>query len=172
MAEPKYAFLMVDYETPEFIKDIHDKLSDDDLYIDEGKWSFGKELKTHATLAPCLDNDIDIEELKKLLKPLKEYSVVLTNISVFEGKDKNYEVLKSDAYGLELFSTHDKIAEKFPLHTEYTDYHPHVTIAYVKTGVADKYKKDIISPLVMLKPKQFHFSYYDENGNEQSKTFK
>lgn len=28
----KYAFLMIDYETPDIIKGIQNKLSDDDLY--------------------------------------------------------------------------------------------------------------------------------------------
>lgn len=162
----KYAFLMIRFDTPETIKDIQDKLSDEDLYTSEDENdmnNYGIEDDTHVTLAPCLDNDIDIDKLKSLLKPLDEYSIILTNISKFQS-DK-YDVLKCDAASTSLFNSNTEILKHFKSHSEHKEYHPHATIAYVKKGVADKYLKDVLDKLEVLTPKEFHFSYYDDNGN-------
>ena len=62
----EYAFLMVRYGMPDFAKDIQKDIPDDILYIDpDGSDNYGKEDDAHVTLAPCLDNDVDLEELKK-----------------------------------------------------------------------------------------------------------
>lgn len=167
----KYAFLMIQFDTPELIKDIQDKLSDDDLYTEEDNDNYGIEYDTHVTLVPCLDNDVNIDNLKKMLQPLSNYKLLLNNVSVFSNNEK-YDVLKCDASSKILSDTNRKITDKIPTHTEYKEYHPHVTIAYLKKGIADKYTKDILSPLIVLKPKSFHFSYIDDNGDEKDIYFK
>lgn len=169
----KYGFLMIRYETPEFIKDIHNKIPKEDLYIPNNKdekFSYGIEEDTHVTMAACLDNDIDLEKLKSLLKPLEEYTILLTNISKFSN-DK-YDVLKSDVASIVLFQTNTEITKNFESHSEYKEYHPHMTIAYVKCGTGDKFLKEPLDNLVYLKPKEFHFSYYDKNGKEKHETWK
>lgn len=169
--ENKYAFLMIRFNTPDIIKEIQEKLSEDDLYYGDGSRSgFGLETDTHVTLVPCLDNDIDLDSLKQLLKPLGEYQTFLTNISMFD--NPSFEVLKCDASSIPLFNTNKLITDKFTTHSEYKEYHPHVTIAYVKHGVAEKYTKDILDKLIVLEPKEFWFSYYDKNGNEKEITWK
>lgn len=35
---PKYAFLMIDYEMTEIIKDIHNKIKKDELYIQDNDY--------------------------------------------------------------------------------------------------------------------------------------
>lgn len=169
----KYGFLMVRYSTPDFIKDIQDGIPEEDLYIptDENeKYSYGIEDDTHVTLAACLDNDINLDELKALLKPLDEYKILLTNISKF-GNEK-YDVLKSDVASISLFQTNKDILGKFESHSQFKEYHPHVTIAYLKCGAGDKYLKDPLDKLEYLQPKEFHFSYYDGDGEEKHKTWK
>lgn len=164
----KYAFLMIDYETPSFVKDIHSQLIDEDLYIGEDGDN-GVELESHVTLAPCLDNDISIEELKKHLLPLNKYQILLNNISMFN--NELYDVLKCDVQCDFLHNTNQKLKTMYQMHTEYSDYHPHLTIAYLKKGIGEKFIKDILSPLVVLKPKQFHYSFYDKNGVQQQIKF-
>ncbi len=166
----KYAFLMIQYDTPEIISDIHDKLTDDEIYDNENG-EYGIEHDTHVTLVPCMDNDVDINELKKMLQPLSKYKLFLNNVSAFSNNDE-YDVLKCDASSFILADTNKKITNKFPTHSEYKEYHPHVTIAYLKKGIADKYTKDVLSPLVVLKPKSFHFSYFDKDGNGKDIQFK
>lgn len=167
----KLAFLMVDFETPDFIKELHNKIPEDELFTDpDSDWNYGLEKETHTTLAACLDNDVDLDEIKKILLPLKDYGVVLTDASMFGNKD--YDVLKCNAASMNLYVTNKKILDKFPSHSEFKEYHPHVTIGYLKKGCAEKYTKDVLDKLVILKPVRFNFSYFDENGEQQHKTWK
>lgn len=166
----EYAFLMIDYDTPEIIKDIHNKISDEEVYTEKDE-EYGIEHETHVTVVPCLDNDINLDRIKEMLEPLEKYKLMLNNISMFTNNEK-YDVLKCDANSFILKNTNKKITSKFPTHSEYKEYNPHVTIAYLKKDIGEKYTKDILSPLVVLKPKRFHFSYVDKNGDEKDIYFK
>jgi len=166
----EYAFLMINYDTPELIKDIQNKLTDDELYIEEGE-HYGIEGETHVTLVPCLDNSVDVNELRTMLQPLDKYTLMLNNVSMFTNNE-NYDVLKCDANSFILNDTNKRIREKFPSYSEYTDYHPHVTIAYLKKNMGEQYLQEMLSPLIILKPTSFHFSYVDKDGNEKDLYFK
>lgn len=155
----EYAFLMVDYETPSIIKDLQKKIPSRELYTEEDNEDYGLEKQSHVTLVPCLDNDIDIDKLKSYLKPIKEYDIVLTDISKFECE--KFDVLKCAVKSKALKDTNKEIVDKFETHSEYKDYNPHMTIAYMKKGMADKYLKKILDKLILLKAKNFNFSYFD-----------
>ena len=166
----EYAFLMIDYDTPEIIKDIHNKIPDEEVYTEKDE-EYGIEHETHVTVVPCLDNDVNLDRIKEMLEPLEKYKLMLNNISMFTNNEK-FDVLKCDANSFILKDTNKKITSKFPTHSEYKEYNPHVTIAYLKKDIGEKYTKDILSPLVVLKPKRFHFSYVDKNGDEKDIYFK
>ena len=155
----EYAFLMVDYETPSIIKDLQKKIPSRELYTEEDNEDYGLEKQSHVTLVPCLDNDIDIDKLKSYLKPINEYDIVLTDISKFECEE--FDVLKCAVKSKALKDTNKEIVDKFETHSEYKDYNPHMTIAYMKKGMADKYLKKILDKLILLKAKNFNFSYFD-----------
>lgn len=159
-----YGFLMIGYEKPKFIQELQDKIPFEELYTEEDNNDFGIEDETHVTLVPCLDKHLCCDVLKKHLKPLSKYPIILANISKFEN-DK-YDVLKCDVGSELLHQTNSDICSKFPTFTEFKDYHPHMTIAYLKKGMADKYCNDSISPIVVLKPKCFMWSGCDEGDND------
>lgn len=152
----EYAFLMVDYETPSIIKDLQKKIPSRELYTEEDNEDYGLEKQSHVTLVPCLDNDIDIDKLKSYLKPINEYDIVLTDISKFECEE--FDVLKCAVKSKALKDTNKEIVDKFETHSEYKDYNPHMTIAYMKKGMADKYLKKILDKLILLKAKNFNIS--------------
>ena len=160
----EYAFLMVDYETPSIIKDLQKKIPSRELYTEEDNEDYGLEKQSHVTLVPCLDNDIDIDKLKSYLKPINEYNIVLTDISKFECEE--FDVLKCAVKSKALKDTNKEIVDKFETHSEYKDYNPHMTIAYMKKGMADKYLKKILDKLILLKAKNFNFSYFDGNKDK------
>lgn len=160
----EYAFLMVDYETPSIIKDLQKKIPSRELYTEEDNEDYGLEKQSHVTLVPCLDNDIDIDKLKSYLKPIDEYDIVLTDISKFECEE--FDVLKCAVKSKALKDTNKEIVDKFETHSEYKDYNPHMTIAYMKKGMADKYLKKILDKLILLKAKNFNFSYFDGNKDK------
>lgn len=160
----EYAFLMVDYETPSIIKDLQKKIPSRELYTEEDNEDYGLEKQSHVTLVPCLDNDIDIDKLKSYLKPIDEYDIVLTDISKFECEE--FDVLKCAVKSKALKDTNKEIVDKFETHSKYKDYNPHMTIAYMKKGMADKYLKKILDKLILLKAKNFNFSYFDGNKDK------
>lgn len=170
----EYAFLMIDYEMPSFIKDLQNKIPNNELYFgtDEEKKDnqYGFEKESHVTLAPCLDSDVDINKLKELLLPLKEYKCILNNISIFE--NDNYDVLKADVKCPNMHKTYNKIKENFELHSAYKEYHPHMTIAYMQKGMADKYKKKMLDKIEELTPTSFDFSYTNDKGIDVNEKFK
>ena len=170
----EYAFLMIDYEMPTFIKDLQNKIPKNELYFgtDEEKKDnqYGLEKESHVTLAPCLDSDADLTKLKELLLPLKEYKCILNNISIFENDD--YDVLKADVKCPNMHKTYNKIKENFELHSAYKEYHPHMTIAYMQKGMADKYKKKMLDKIEELTPTSFYFSYTNDKGIDVNEKFK
>lgn len=164
------AFLMVDYETPDLVKEIQNSIKKDDLYTEDDNeygYEYGLEKDTHVTLVACLDNDVDLKSLKKCLKPLSEYDVVLKDISVFENDD--FDVLKCSVISKTLLDSNEEIRNKFETHSNFETFKPHLTIAYMKKGKADKYKKDMLDKLIYLKSKNFSFSFYKDDKPKEVK---
>ena len=172
MDNKRLAFLMVDFETPDFINELQNKIPEDELYSDpdDKVFKYGLEKETHVTIAACLDNDVDLDGIKKILLPIDGYSVIVNDISMFE--NEKYDVLKCNVGSLNLYATNKKILDKYPSHSEFKEYHPHVTIAYLKKGKAKKYTKDMLGKLVVLEPKNFNFSYFDNEGKQKNKIWK
>lgn len=173
MNENYYSFLMIDFKMPSFIKRLQETIPESELYFSnnpEDKAEYGLETETHVTLAPCLDNDLNLlDELKKFVKPIGEYKAMLTDVSIFENEE--YDVLKCSIKSAQMFETNAEIGRNFEMHTEY-DYHPHMTVAYMKKGTAKKYKKYVLGELVELEPTNFAFGYRDEDGRYQRITWR
>ena len=165
----EYAFLMIDYISNGFIEDIQSKIKKEDLYIEEENNDYGLEKTPHVTLVPCLDNDVDLDKLKTYLDDISEYDIILTDLSKFECE--KFDVLKCSVKSNKLIETNKKILKDFESHSEYKNYQPHLTIAYIKQGASDKYTEKILPKLIHLKPSNFHFSFVDKNGNEKDLTF-
>ena len=158
----KYAFLMIDYETPEFIKKIQRQIPESELYLPDdpdSPWKYGLETETHVTVAACLDNDVDLDILKKYLKPLESYKLMIKDVSVF--RNAYFDVLKCSVDCDNLFKTNNAISDDFELHTEFTEYHPHITIAYMRKGMADKYRRHIMKEPVFIHPLCFTLSRFN-----------
>ena len=153
---------MIDYEMPDFIKKIQQSIPESELYRSDDPndtWQYGLETETHVTVAACLDNNVDLSELKKHLKPLEFYKLMVTDVSVFKNND--FDVLKCSVSCDSLFETNEDISKNFELHTEFKTYHPHITIAYMRKGTADRYIQNIIKEPVFIYPKNFSFSWFE-----------
>lgn len=172
MTTREYAFMMVKYEMPSEIKKIQKDIDEDDIYIDDKDIDgYGIEDDAHVTIAPCLPNDVDLEEIKKLLPPIDYCGAYINNISIFQCKD--FDVLKGDVVSHTLRETNKKILSEFESYSEYKDsYKPHLTIAYLKKGTGEKYANAIdLIKLIPLKPTKYWFTWVDENQEKNEKTF-
>jgi 2'-5' RNA ligase len=96
----------------------------------------------------------DGAETRQILKAtlqgsgITEINVKLGVISLFgpsspvSKKDKEQEVIKVDCFSNELSFLNNLLAKTFPCENDFDVYHPHLTIAYVKSGSGDQYVGD------------------------------
>ena len=155
--------LMISVKTPDFIKDIQNKLNDKDLYkSDDIEESL--ETDSHVTIVYGFDNSIFLKNIWKYLIPIKDIVMIPYNISIFE--NDNYDVLKCDISTMQLKDIHNKLVKEFNIKQTYDEYKPHMTIAYMKKGKASKFKKDMRDKLIILKNKSYCLSHYDNTNKK------
>lgn len=129
------------------MEEIHRMIDPEDIYTEEKDRTYGLEDEPHVTLLYGLHSDeINDQDVIDVCKEKKVGDIKLYNASLFENKD--YDVLKFDADNEVLFEINKNLEDNFPYSTDYPDYHPHSTIAYIKSGKGAKY-------VDMLKGKEF-----------------
>jgi hypothetical protein len=129
-----YGCSMLYFDFPQ-MKVIHDEIEPEDIFDEDGH---GLETEPHVTLLYGLHSD-EIDDDKVLdisSKGIK--SMGLGNVSLFEN-DK-FDVLKFDVEAPFLYGINKELS-KLPHTTDFPDYHPHCTIAYLKPGSGKKYTK-------------------------------
>jgi len=118
--------------------ELHSQIEEEDIYLDEEDKSFGLEDEPHCTLLYGLHEGVTLKQVEQVLDEYTFYTVKAYNISLFEN-DK-YDVLKFDIEGDNLHEV-NKDLKQFPYTTDYPNYHPHMTIGYLKKGKGKKYVK-------------------------------
>lgn len=125
-----YGCSMLYFEFPEMEK-IHAMIDPEHVYVNDDDSTFGLEKEPHVTLLYGLHSDeISDDDVIAHSKDDHE-NVTLHNPSLFE--NEKYDVLKFDAKGESLHAANKRLV-KFPHTTNFPDYHPHCTIAYLKSG--------------------------------------
>lgn len=116
--------------------------------IQNNRDMFGIEDKPHTTLLYGLHSNVDVKDVAEKLSDI-EYSVCkVDNISLFQNK---YDVLKYDVSGSGLYESNEML-KQFPHTTDYPTYHPHLTIAYLKSGTGDRYVRKFKKTSHQLRP--------------------
>ena len=140
---------------------IHSQITPSHVYIlQNDKSMFGLERTPHTTLLYGLHSNVNVEDVDKKLSDLKYSECLVDNISLFENK---YDVLKYDVSGSSLHEA-NAILTQFPHTTDYPIYHPHLTIAYLKSGFGSRYVTRFKKTKYKLKPT--HLVYTKPNGKE------
>lgn len=137
-----YGCAMLYFNFPEMNK-IHDAINPDDVYTQEGDRSFGFETEPHCTLLYGLHEGVTLEQVTKALKEIQFGLLIAYNASLF--KNEKYDVLKFDmrypVRGGNFLSKANQSLKQFPFTSNFPDYHPHMTIAYLKPGTGERYAK-------------------------------
>ena len=132
-----YGCAMVYFSFPE-MEEIHSMIDEEDIYTEEEDRTYGLEDEPHVTLLYGLHSkEIKDQDVMDVCSKREIVDIKLYNASLFENKD--YDVLKFDADNNILFQINKDLTESFPFTTDYPDYHPHSTIAYIKKGKGKKY---------------------------------
>lgn len=116
------------------LKRLQREIDPDDLADD------GVEKEPHVTIAYGLDNNVDTSRLKLTFALSTPVTFRVEDVSTFTDNPK-YDVLKYRVKSGELSYLRRRVREDFGIPGTTYRYNPHVTIAYVKKGKAEKYLK-------------------------------
>lgn len=116
------------------------KIPDNALSKPGDGWSeTARETEPHITVKYGLHADSP-EELFGVLHGQPPITVTLGKTSLFKNDD--FDVVKIDVDSPDLHALNEKIADAMPHTDTFPDYHPHVTLAYVKHGEGQRFVGD------------------------------
>jgi len=148
-------------------KNVQSLIDDEDLYEEEGDQTYGREDDPHVTILYGLHANVSDDKIEELVNEIDPTKLLLKEISIFEG-DK-YDVVKFDITGVSkgrLSSMNAKFV-KLPHTTDYPDYHPHATIAYVKSGKGKKYTQTLTAKdSIAVEATEIRYSKADGTENK------
>ena len=151
-----YNCAMLFFSFPE-INEIHDLIDSNDLFTKPDE-DYGLEKEPNVTLLYGLHDNVTVKDVESILDNYTFSTCKAHNPSLFSNDE--YDVLKFDIVGDNL-SEINKELTKFPHTTDYPDYHPHMTIAYLKPGLGKKYVKKLKGKKYWLPPKYAVYSTTD-----------
>ena len=153
MPQEQYGCVLALLETSAIFNKIYSLIKKDDLAKD------GMEEEPHVTIFYGLHEEVTTDDVREALDGLSIGQIRLSGISIFENEDA--DVLKMDVVDSPgLVAMHDMIKGALPNSETYPDYEPHVTIAYLKSGMGKKYvtNKSLNYPMSV---KDIVYSYAD-----------
>ena len=158
--DKKFGWVFVD-ASPEIMKvhkSVAKEIDEDDLYLEqaekEGDWHYGIEDSPHITLKFGLEFD-DPSPVIESLDGESGGEVEVSGIEIFENDDKDVLVVRCESEALN--KLHNKLTDDLKVKDNHPEYKPHITIAYLKKGTAEKYKH------VALKAFTYYLLKFDFN---------
>lgn len=131
----EYGCVMLYFDFPE-IEQMHRMINKDDVYTSDEDDSFGLETEPHTTLLFGLHPEVTDNDVANVLSKHYFGTCSINNASLFENPE--YDVLKFDVRGDGLHECNSSLTQ-FPHTTNFPDYHPHLTIGYLKSGSGKKH---------------------------------
>lgn len=147
------------------IKDLQNKIPEENIYIEEDDRSFGLEDEPHVTLLYGIHSDeVSDNDVMNVVKEMNwKQAIKVGNLGLFE--NEKYDVLKLEANAEWLKEANKTLCEKLPYSTDFPDYNPHLTIAYLKPGTGKKVVKDLGSFESEMSPNKIVYSL--PSGNKK-----
>lgn len=102
-----------------------------DMLFDDPKEEYGRENEPHITCLYGLTDESDMFKIKRYLTAVDPFEIELDDISLFSS-DPKYDVVKVEILSPELHEVNAWIVENCKNSQKFPEYHPHMTIAYVR----------------------------------------
>ena len=154
----EYGCVMMYFDVPNW-KDILKIIDKDDVYDEEG---FGYEKESHITLLWGLLDGVEDKDVKEIVSNLPKPIIELSDIDIFKGEE--YDVVKFNVTN-QLLNDINLGLSSLPNKQTFPDYHPHMTICYVKAGRGCKYIQKLDKPIV-IKPTKILYSKPSAKGKK------
>jgi len=148
--DPKYGCVMLFADVPDWNKLVRKLVREEDLYTDPSDpksddWDdYGFEEKPHITLLWGIHDDriIDKGIIYNKIAEIPEMKFTVKEVNIFSNDDSPYDVVKFDITPTKkLLSLREEFEEDLPNTQTFPDFKPHMTIAYVKKGLGNKYRR-------------------------------
>ena len=162
----EYGCAMLYFDFPSLFK-VQDAIDPKDLYEDPDDDSYGFDDEPHVTLLFGLHKEVTDEEVKDIVSSFVYRPIKLTKLSIFENPD--YDVLKFDVSrsgGGEILYKANKELRKLPYTSNFPDYHPHMTVGYLKKGTGKKWAEKIDTGEFTITPNFVTFSKPDSTKSK------
>jgi len=109
------------------------------LHEEEGH-EYGRELVPHITLKYGLTKSYTEQQMKQMLQNVIPFDVHIKGVGVFE--NEKFDVVKFDVESEGLRALNEMFS-KLPNQDQHPVYQPHMTMAYVKKGMGNRFAKSI-----------------------------
>lgn len=106
-------------------------ISDDILYEDPEE-EYGRDDEPHITSLYGFSKDLTNREVIGIIGESKQQSVTVNGLSMFQGEE--YDVVKFDIDPSPWLIELNRKCKEYPYINKFPEYHPHMTLAYVKKG--------------------------------------
>lgn len=139
------------------------EIDEEDLYYSNDPkqyWISGLEVSPHVTVLYGLHNDINHKLVVSFISNMQVPLIKFKSIDVF--KQDDYDVVVFKVEGKTLHDNNAALRDEFPYTTDFPEYKPHCTIAYVKSGLGEKYKYKFNE----FEAKPIKWVYSLDNGEE------
>jgi len=164
----EFGCAMLYFNFPQIFK-IHSAIKEEDIYVDEEDPSFGLESEPHCTLLFGLHPEVTTDDITRVINGHDlDKTFMVSNMSIFDNPE--YDVLKFDVgYKIKGGNVLGKIntqLKSFPHKESPYEYHPHMTIAYLKKGEGQKYVDAYKGTQFNLQPSYAVYSKPDGTQDE------
>ena len=132
----EYGCVMVDFNFTNWSK-LLESIDSDDVYKVDGK-NYGLQPRPHLTLLYGIHDTVSDKEILNCFKEFKEddFKVQLDGVSIFENPE--FDVVKFGVFLTPKLKEINKILSELPNSNQFPEYKPHITLAYVKSGLGEK----------------------------------